>query len=250
MSKPKPIQISIPKPCTENWDEMTPSDKGRFCAHCQKTVIDFTSWTDTALYEYLEKNKEHRICGRFRKTQTEHQLLPTHPIQTTRLNRWVAGVGLTIALVAGIEHDAYARAPYVHVANAGQFNLDDTSDEPQGSSDSIIIRGVTIDSITRKPLRNIEVYLLNEDYIKICGTTTNDEGEFKIQISKPKGKQELRISAEKYEDFLFSSLIKLDKNNINTFLVIEIKEEIFMGLINTDPHLDIPMQPPLPSKKR
>lgn len=32
--------LSIPKPCSEKWDEMTPTVKGAHCAKCSKVVID------------------------------------------------------------------------------------------------------------------------------------------------------------------------------------------------------------------
>jgi hypothetical protein len=35
--------ISIPKPCSENWNEMDATDKGAFCSKCSKEVIDCTS---------------------------------------------------------------------------------------------------------------------------------------------------------------------------------------------------------------
>ena len=36
---------SIPNPCSEDWNTMTPDDNGRFCGSCQKVVIDFTTYS-------------------------------------------------------------------------------------------------------------------------------------------------------------------------------------------------------------
>ncbi|WP_294302493.1 hypothetical protein [uncultured Chryseobacterium sp.] len=32
-------KIKIAKPCTENWELMSPQEKGRFCSVCYKCVI-------------------------------------------------------------------------------------------------------------------------------------------------------------------------------------------------------------------
>ena len=36
------FQIQIPNPCNEDWDKMSPTEKGAFCKVCSKEVIDFT----------------------------------------------------------------------------------------------------------------------------------------------------------------------------------------------------------------
>ena len=66
------FQISIPKPCHENWDLMKEEDKGRFCLSCSKTVIDFTKISNTEIKTYFEKNIGEKTCGRFRKEQLEN----------------------------------------------------------------------------------------------------------------------------------------------------------------------------------
>lgn len=67
------INISIPKPCHENWQKMSPLEKGRFCDSCQKQVFDFTKSSDT---EILRKfNSEKNSCGRFLKTQLERDII-------------------------------------------------------------------------------------------------------------------------------------------------------------------------------
>ena len=65
--KPHSIHISIPKPCQEQWDGMTATERGAFCQSCQTEVIDFSTMTDREVVEYLSKNKTG--CGRFRNDQ-------------------------------------------------------------------------------------------------------------------------------------------------------------------------------------
>ena len=36
-------QYHIPEPCHEDWDAMTPEEKGRFCKVCEKSVVDLTA---------------------------------------------------------------------------------------------------------------------------------------------------------------------------------------------------------------
>lgn len=69
----KPIQISIPTPCHENWQNMTPEAKGSFCASCQKTVIDFTDSSDREIASILKNQKS--ACGRFREGQLNRNLI-------------------------------------------------------------------------------------------------------------------------------------------------------------------------------
>lgn len=63
----KAITIRIPEPCNENWDKMTPSEKGKHCAVCEKEVIDFTAHTKEQLYKQVTSGSN--MCGRFRQDQ-------------------------------------------------------------------------------------------------------------------------------------------------------------------------------------
>ncbi len=60
----KKITLSIPQPCHEDWNKMSAMDKGRFCASCQKAVIDFTNMSDRELTEFF-KRPTGNMCGRF-----------------------------------------------------------------------------------------------------------------------------------------------------------------------------------------
>ena len=74
------ILLSIPQPCTENWNKMTPRTQGRYCQSCEKTVIDFTSMTDAQLLNYFSQLKSEKVCGRVLPEQLENQIeLPEQP---------------------------------------------------------------------------------------------------------------------------------------------------------------------------
>lgn len=64
-------KITIPEPCHENWDKMTPNENGRFCLSCSKTVVDFTSMLPEEIQHFFIQNQNNKICGRFRKSQLD-----------------------------------------------------------------------------------------------------------------------------------------------------------------------------------
>ena len=84
------MHISISKPCSENWQTMTPADRGRFCNACQKCVVDFTAMTDAEIVHYLNQNKGNN-CGRFTPEQLNRQLETPNrwamPLSPRRLRR-------------------------------------------------------------------------------------------------------------------------------------------------------------------
>lgn len=64
-------KITIPEPCHENWDTMTPKDNGRFCMSCSKTVVDFTTMLPDEVQHFFVQNQNTNICGRFKKSQLD-----------------------------------------------------------------------------------------------------------------------------------------------------------------------------------
>ncbi|KAA2223736.1 TonB-dependent receptor plug domain-containing protein [Chryseobacterium sediminis] len=67
------MKITIPKPCHENWNTMSPDEKGRFCAVCSKTVRDFRKVSDDDIIDVFSKASEE-ICGNFNPSQLNREL--------------------------------------------------------------------------------------------------------------------------------------------------------------------------------
>jgi hypothetical protein len=57
--------IYIPNPCSENWNEMNPEEKGRFCSVCSKCVIDFTEKNASEIEQIITEKSDESVCGRF-----------------------------------------------------------------------------------------------------------------------------------------------------------------------------------------
>ncbi len=82
----KTFAISIPKPCHEDWNKMTPDAKGAFCGSCQKSVYDFSKKTDEEIIEVFEKEEKGKICGRFAPAQLTRPVVSFgNPNTTSRL---------------------------------------------------------------------------------------------------------------------------------------------------------------------
>jgi predicted RNA-binding protein (virulence factor B family) len=98
----KRIRISVPTPCHEKWQDMTPAEKGRFCLMCQKTVRDFTRSSNREIAEAI---KEPKTCGRFLSSQLERELML--PQQKSSL--WLAAGAAVMSFLALGSNEAIAQ---------------------------------------------------------------------------------------------------------------------------------------------
>ena len=62
-------KITIPKPCPEDWNKMTPNNNGRFCGSCSKNVVDFTNMLPDEIQMYFQQHSN--VCGRFKNLQLD-----------------------------------------------------------------------------------------------------------------------------------------------------------------------------------
>lgn len=63
--------LYIPEPCSENWESMSPQEKGRFCSVCSKCVVDFTQKKPDEIRQILTENENKKVCGRFYNHQLD-----------------------------------------------------------------------------------------------------------------------------------------------------------------------------------
>ena len=97
------INISVPKPCHENWEAMTPEEKGRFCGVCSKTVFDFTKATDKEIIEHL--NTDATACGRFVSSQLNRDLI----VQKEKSSYWIIATATVFSFLGIGSQTAYSQ---------------------------------------------------------------------------------------------------------------------------------------------
>ncbi|QEE50376.1 hypothetical protein FUA48_12540 [Flavobacterium alkalisoli] len=187
----KPIQIAIPQPCHEKWDEMTPADKGRFCAACQKNVIDFTKASDREIAEAYKSKKYE--CGLFLDSQLNRNLI----VPAKKNNFWSATGAAVISFFAIGTTKSYSQ----ELTPIEQ--LENKNDAVETSDSGSFTISWNVKDYFYTPLKNVKVSIENTG-IK---TKTDSEGNFTLTVKKGdiiklkyKGKKTLKIevtSAEK-----------------------------------------------------
>jgi len=133
----KQINISIPSPCHENWQAMTPAQKGKFCGSCQKVVHDFTLASDREIGLILKQDEN--ACGRFRNDQLNRNLLLRQPVGSP----WLASAAILSLLTFGV-NEAAAQTPVSTVQYPVQNEI--MGKVAATRSDPITVSGVVLDS--------------------------------------------------------------------------------------------------------
>ncbi len=161
--------ITIPKPCNENWDAMTPVEQGRFCEHCQKKVIDFSRTPDAEVIRIFREAADGPPCGRFHISQVGRELVQPKKVSfgTYLLRRLAASLLLFQAFATTAWSQTVGakthQGPKATVKNQLQKN--------------IVVRGKVVDADGDVPLKGIIVSA--EGY----SSTTNAKGVFTLQFS-------------------------------------------------------------------
>ncbi|MCR9162647.1 MAG: hypothetical protein ACE37F_03240 [Nannocystaceae bacterium] len=102
----KASEIRIPEPCNEDWEGMTPEQRGRFCAACQKTVHDLSAMTERDAKVLLATDED--ICVSYLSDARgtvqfrRPQLVPANRL--LRRASVASAAGLSLALAACAPH--------------------------------------------------------------------------------------------------------------------------------------------------
>lgn len=216
------INITIPKPCHENWEAMTPEDKGRFCSVCTKTVFDLTKATDKEIIEHLRKDKN--ACGRFYKNQLSQDLV----INKHNSNYWTIFTFSLIGLFGFGNHNVYSQVKQDTVQTEKNTDIKVKNDQPK--------------------YRKIKVNVYDElgeiagAKVRIKGTNkktiTDIQGNFEIEV---KNNDILEIT---YEGKITEEILISDKKILFVKLIdsTEVGRDVIIGGYKTKSSLEIQVE--------
>lgn len=208
MKHPKLI-INIPEPCHEDWNKMTPTQKGKFCNVCTKEVIDFTSESDEAIVNHYQKNTN--VCGRFYESQLDRELIVNRKQQNHWLS-YVASLLLPAALFSQeMKPQTKTTATTTQSTSKNYTSLQIGSLHKQGEvaiqkqTDSITVSGIITDD-TGLPLPGATIQVKNSK----LKTTTDFDGNYEIVVKK---NSILEISYIGYESV--EKIVKKETYNVS-----------------------------------
>lgn len=164
----KPVQITIPTPCHEKWDEMRPTDKGKFCAVCQKNVTDFTKASDREIVQLINSNKN--LCGRFSPSQLDRDLI----VPKEKNTAWTAIAAGVISFITLGSHKATAQ----ETVKTEQTDVKADSITQETVPEKWIVTGTVTDELGALPSTNIIVKGTTRS------TQTDIEGNYSIEVEK------------------------------------------------------------------
>jgi hypothetical protein len=108
------LKLHIAQPCHEQWQNMTPSEKGRFCDACRKQVVDFTMMSDREIVQFFKKRSTGSVCGRFLNEQLDTPItIPKKRIPWIKYFFQIALPAFLLSLKAGAQKPKLINKPAV-----------------------------------------------------------------------------------------------------------------------------------------
>jgi hypothetical protein len=183
----KTIQLHIPTPCSENWNDMTRNEQGRFCQSCQKTVIDFSSKTDKEIFDFFAKTQKN-VCGRLTTTQLERPIAPLYASASSTVSPWLLrAASMLLATTWSTSTTMAQPVKAMPSAQQAKATLPKNISSNLLSNGDLEIKGMVTEGI--EELIGAEVFLSEEvegKYTKIAKTAamTDIDGRFSVIIPK------------------------------------------------------------------
>jgi hypothetical protein len=164
----KKINLTIPKPCHENWDQMSDVQKRKFCNACQKVVIDFTNMSDRELANFFKKTTGS-VCGKFKDDQLNRDIaIPRKKIPWVKyFFQFTLPAFLMTLKSCGLKQDVMGKIAVTNTRTMGEPALSITDSSKQ----------IQIGSPVLKKSNKVEIkenYVINDSHLEKRVKTITD----------------------------------------------------------------------------
>ena len=210
MSK-KQIKLSISTPCTEDWNTMTATQSGKFCAACQKTVIDFSRMSDAEIIRYFA-DFQGDTCGRLTEKQLNSVI--AEPLILKPNYRWAYALSALLL-------------PTIAASQTGKNSVPTEIRDPSVSEAKSVENDLPIEVKIKGIVKDIRGEALIGAPIRLkgteIGTLTDLEGLFQLEFSSKEITSdtfEIEITYIGYD----TASVKINRNRIQEELKIILKE--------------------------
>ncbi len=75
------VKLKLPEACSEKWETMTSTEKGRYYKVCNKEIFDFREKSNKELYDFISNSKSP-VCGRLLRDQIIYKPLKNNSLLT------------------------------------------------------------------------------------------------------------------------------------------------------------------------
>ncbi|MGG5576465.1 carboxypeptidase-like regulatory domain-containing protein [Myroides sp. C15-4] len=183
--------IQIPEPCSEDWNQMTPLAKGRHCAVCQKTIYDFSNYTQGELVQHIQR--EGKICGRVPTKYLDIAL------SESKANRGISLQGIVAAAINLLVLTTTAAVQGQEKAKVEQHVKDRESvrEQEQVEKLPVVIRGKVMDE-EGLGLPGVSVIIRGTQ----LGVGTDMDGNFELKVPEEHKEVDLVFLFIGMEDYL------------------------------------------------
>jgi hypothetical protein len=214
--------ISVPKPCHAGWENMSLTEKGRFCSSCQKEVHDFSSASAEEIKAAYTENKGE-LCGHVpvRILQEEHfaNHLQSHHFGHLKKLFFAA----VLCFGASLFTVDSAKASTFYKLKLSFFRI--------AENDTIKVTGEVRDKKTREQLAFVAVIALYHDSL-VAKTETDMDGKYTLKIPEKYEKVDVKVGYLGYETKIMKSIgIAPHKQIVVDFDLEENMEMITDGVI-------------------
>lgn len=233
--------LKIEKPCSENWEKMTPNEKGNFCSLCAKTVIDFAGLNSYEISENI-RNSKGSICARITKSQLNEPIFDFQDKPKYNIPYSPIASGIMLATTLAITQPVQAENSTVPVEfvpedSCLEFdyekNKNDSNQSQPIKEDWIIMKGKITTEIDGKPIYNAKISFVTVQ--KIISSYSSEDGSFylEIPIELVDNDNVIRVSYDEIKGNVETKMYYetddyiLTKEDFNTIYHVKAQEQVF-----------------------